>query len=89
MAAGQAVAARGGDIRPRKAPALRGSPGEARTSGGCDLKSRLPGILGLQAGEDVKAEMMRDATYDPCAGCNMDRAVCNGRPKSEPKRGRW
>ena len=34
LAAGQAVTARGGDVRPRKAPALRGSSGEARTSGG-------------------------------------------------------
>lgn len=32
------------------------------------------------------AEMLRDATYDPCAGCNSDRAICKGRPKQESPR---
>lgn len=47
----------------------------------CTMHAELAMVLFM-------AEMLRDPTYDPCSGCNMDRAACGGRPKrAQPEPG--
>jgi len=40
----------------------------------CTMDDRVAGML-------IHSEV--SAGRDPCAGCNMDRAECHGRPKGE------